>query len=51
MKVSPAAWSGVRWKSFWSTRPNAKLYPMNEPNVPMYSREIIQQCGSFSAWP
>ncbi len=49
MNVRPAACSGVRPKSFCRTRPKAKLYPMNEPNVPMYSSEMVQQCGSRRA--
>ena len=35
MNVIDAACSGVRPNWFCSTRPNAKLYPMNEPKVPM----------------
>jgi hypothetical protein len=35
MKVTAAACSGVRPNWVCRTRPKAKLYPMNEPNVPM----------------
>jgi hypothetical protein len=32
-----------------STWPKAKLNPMNEPKVPMYSSAMIQVCGSRQA--
>src|SRR5215470_19689543 len=42
--VNDAACNGVRPNWFCNTNPNAKLYPMNEPNVPMYRNDITHVC-------
>src|SRR5262249_56987629 len=51
--VNDAACKGVCPNWFCNTNPNAKLYPMNEPNVPMYRNDITHVCGcrntSFNA--